>query len=140
MLPEQLTAAAARHQDGSRSIDAGKSDQPPAATGMERRNQPTLCAQGRPYEAFSTLQASHPSVVDQRRRTDRKVRVRRVRVAAGRNGGGTQPVPVDGDRSLDRFRAHALISQSAGSGTSSFSNGMPSAAGGLTRPTSPPQR
>ena len=102
MLPEQLTATAhGIRTDPAPSTQAKATSRCPPPR-MERRNQPALCTEGRPVRGVLDVATSHyPSVVDQCRRTDRKVRVRRVRVTAGRNGGSTQPVPVDLDHRHD---------------------------------------
>jgi hypothetical protein len=44
MLPEQLSAPAAGHQHRTLPIDAGERQQPPAAAGMERGDQPAFRA------------------------------------------------------------------------------------------------
>ena len=57
VLPEQLAAAAARHEHVAVAVDAGERDQPAAAGRVQRatpgRTRRTASA---PYDAFSTLQ------------------------------------------------------------------------------------
>ena len=130
MLPEQLTAAAARHQDGSRSVDAGKATSRPPPLAWSAETSPHSAQRVAPYGGVLDVATSHyPSVVDQCRRTDRKVRVRRMHAwlhsaAARRTAGPSQPV----------------TGPSTGSGHMTTSQRMPSAAGGLTRPPARPQR
>ena len=128
MLPKQLTAAATWHEDQTASINAGKCDQPTTSAGVQRRYQPTFRAQAQPVRGVLDVAAGHHSpVVNQCGRTYWEGGVGRVRVLAGVSRGGTQPVPVD--RS-GRFRGFLARHPH-------FSKGMPSAAGGLTRPTKP---
>ena len=77
-----------------------------------------------PYAAFSTLQpVDHPAVVDQRRRADRELGVRRVGAPHRLDRRGPQRLPVE-----------LVVGRRLGH---DFTYGSPSAAGGRTRPTKP---
>ena len=72
-------------------------DQPPAAGRVQRRDQPALGAQAQPVRGVLDVAADHdPAVVDERGRTDREVRVRRVGPAHRLDRRRPQPGPVDG--------------------------------------------
>src|SRR4051794_26372341 len=47
VLPQQLTAASARHEHVAAEVDAGEGDQAPATGGVQGRHQPALGAQAK---------------------------------------------------------------------------------------------
>src|SRR6187200_2095632 len=96
MLPQQLTTAAARHQNGPGSIDTSKSDQPSPAASVKLRHQAALGAEGSPIGRILDIAASDDtSVIDECSGSHRKAGIGRVRVTAGLTGCGAQPLPVD---------------------------------------------
>jgi hypothetical protein len=149
MLQKQLPASAAWHQSRPGSVDTGESDQPSASAGVQRGYQSALGAEaGSVGGVLHIATGDYPPVIDERRGTHRKAGIRRVRVLAGLSGCGSELVPVDGLAPFDRrrpelveglrahwggIRAHLYGVRAHGY----FSKGMPSAAGGLTRPTRP---
>src|SRR4051812_15618519 len=120
VLPQQLAAPPAGHEDVPPEVDAGEGDEPSATAGVQRRNQPTLGAETEAVRRVLDVAADdHPPVVDERGRSHRELGVGRVGLAHRFQGGPAKPRPVD------RLRHQPTV------------YGWPSAAGARTRPTKP---
>jgi hypothetical protein len=120
VLPQQLPASTARHDDLVPRIAARDCNEPATSRRMQRRHHATLGTQCDAVRCVLHV-ASHDyaAVVYKSGGTDRKLGVRGVRAPHDVLGGGAQCRPVHLRRSHD------------------LTYGMPSAAGARTRPTRP---
>ena len=96
VLPQQLTAPAAGHQEVSLTVHAHHRHEPSTAGRVQRRDEPALRAQREAVRRVLDVAADHDAtVIDECGRADRERRVRRVRIGHRIDGGGPQGVPVE---------------------------------------------
>src|SRR3954451_13048225 len=106
VVPEQLPAPTARHQHIAAEVDTAKRDEPAAAGGVQRGDQPAFGAQPDAVRGVLDVAAGDdPAVVDERRGADRELRVWRVGTAHRLERGPAEPGPVD----LGHRRAAAIL-------------------------------
>src|SRR4051794_3248904 len=119
-LPEQLTAPPARHDGVAVRTDDGHPDEPAATAGVQRADETALGAQAEAVGRVLDVAADDDAaVVGQPGGADPESAVGRVRPLHDLPRGSAKRRPVD-----RRVAAHLTY-------------GSPSAAGALTRPTSP---
>ena len=97
MLPQQLAAASARHEQVVVAGPAGQRREHAAAGGVQQAHQPAFGAQTEPVRGvLDVARLQQAAVGRERRDADLQLRVGRVRPCGGLDGEAAQVVPVDG--------------------------------------------